>query len=212
MTTSDPSLAKRRPRARRGQGELLRQDILRAAEDLLIRKGDADAVSIRAVAEAVGVTPPSIYLHFADKSDLIFHVCQQQWERFDHDLRASVAGIDDPLAWLERIGHAYIRWGLANPEHYRILFMSKPTQVPAHVDKEQVIMAGTFGDALAVVTRAVERGHLRGDPALLTFSVWAAVHGLVSLMIAIPEVPWPPRDAVVDFTVRRALLSATHSV
>jgi AcrR family transcriptional regulator len=50
----------RRHRARRGEGDRLREEILAAAERLLLETGDESAVSIRAVADAVGVTPPSI--------------------------------------------------------------------------------------------------------------------------------------------------------
>jgi AcrR family transcriptional regulator len=56
----------RRRRARRGEGEKLREEILEAAERLLLQTGSEEMVQVRAVAEAVGVTPPSIYLHFAD--------------------------------------------------------------------------------------------------------------------------------------------------
>jgi AcrR family transcriptional regulator len=111
------------------RGERPRDDILAAAEHLLMETGDADAVSIRGVAEVVGVTPPSIYLHFVDKSDLIFQVCQQQWDSFNDHLRAAVDGVDDPIEWLETIGAAYVRWGVANPEQYRVLFMSRPREV-----------------------------------------------------------------------------------
>jgi AcrR family transcriptional regulator len=62
-----------RRRARKGEGELLREEILDAAEALLIEKGHPDAVSIRAVAARVGVSPPAIYLHFADKDELFYH-------------------------------------------------------------------------------------------------------------------------------------------
>jgi AcrR family transcriptional regulator len=44
----------------RGQGEQLREEILAAAERLLAKTEDTDAVSIRAVADAVGVASPSI--------------------------------------------------------------------------------------------------------------------------------------------------------
>ena len=50
----------RRSRARRGEGARLREDILAAAEELLLSSGDAGSLSIRAIANAVGVTPPSI--------------------------------------------------------------------------------------------------------------------------------------------------------
>jgi len=71
-----------RTRARRGEGDLLRDEILTAAERLLVETGNEDSVSIRAIAEAVGVTPPSIYLHFPDKETLLFAVCERQFAIF----------------------------------------------------------------------------------------------------------------------------------
>ena len=62
--TSAPAHPRRR--ARRGEGERLREEILVAARELLAETNDADAVSVRAVAERVGVSTPSIYLHYAD--------------------------------------------------------------------------------------------------------------------------------------------------
>ena len=86
-----------RTRARRGEGELLHTQILDAAERLLIETGSEEAVSIRRIAEAVGVTPPSIYLHFADKDELIFAVCERQFEALDRVMDEAVVGIEDPL-------------------------------------------------------------------------------------------------------------------
>jgi AcrR family transcriptional regulator len=200
MTTTS-----RRTRARRGEGERLRADILHAAERLLISTGDADAVSIRAVADAVGVTPPSIYLHFTDKTDLIFQVCQQHWDRFSEHMRAAVEGIDDPIEWLETIGRAYIGWGLDNTEQYRILFMGKPDDVPQHVDKSDVLMSGVLGDVLTVVARAIDEGHLSGDPVVIGYGAWAAAHGLTSLLISCPTLPWPDVDRLRDDVLARAL-------
>ena len=61
----------RRRRAPRGSGDQLREEILDATTELLLKTGEAKAVSIRAVSQLVGVTPPSIYLHFADKDALL---------------------------------------------------------------------------------------------------------------------------------------------
>ena len=77
MTVTRTSAVKRRSRSRRGEGETLRADLLTATERLMIEAGSADAVSIRAIADAVGVTPPSIYLHFPDKDSLILAVCER---------------------------------------------------------------------------------------------------------------------------------------
>src|SRR6266571_1260433 len=100
--------AARRRRAPRGQGERLGEEILAAAERLLVETGDEEAVSIRAVADAVGVTPPSIYLHFADKNELMFAVCERQFERLDREMEAAAAMSDDPLESLRLRGKAYV--------------------------------------------------------------------------------------------------------
>ena len=104
-----------RTRARRGEGELLHTQILDAAERLLIETGNEEAVSIRRIAEAVGVTPPSIYLHFADKEELIFAVCERQFEALDRVVEEAVIGIDDPVEELYARGKAYVRFGLEHP-------------------------------------------------------------------------------------------------
>src|SRR3954462_12451882 len=106
--------ATRRARARRGEGERLRDEILAAAERLLIRTGDQEAVSIRAIAEAAGVTPPSIYLHFADKTQLLTAVCSARFAEFDRYLEEAASGVDDPLDALWARGRAYVRFGLDN--------------------------------------------------------------------------------------------------
>src|SRR5579862_8665394 len=120
----------RRSRSRRGQGDQLRDEILAAAERILIETRDESALSIRAIASAVGVTPPSIYLHFADRNELVFAVCEREARRLQAAMdEAAAAGTD---AWdrIRRRGYAYLCWGIENPEHYRILMMSRPDVTP----------------------------------------------------------------------------------
>src|ERR1700736_3093789 len=107
-----PSIPPRRSRAKRGDGERLRREILAAAEQLLVDTGDESALSIRAIAEAVGVTPPSIYLHFADRNELVFAVVEDQFRHLDEMMQKAVEGIDDPLDRITRRGRAYIDFGL----------------------------------------------------------------------------------------------------
>lgn len=189
----------RRTRARRGQGERLRQEILEAAERLLIETGDEAAVSIRAVAKAVGVTSPSIYLHFADKTDLLFQVCQVHWARFEDALRRATEGVENPIERLRACGRAYVAFGLANPEHYRILFMGKPSELPAGVDMGELLAESGLGQLLDTVQEGLAQGKLAGDPAHLVFSAWSVVHGLTSLLISHPDLPWPDREPLLDF-------------
>ena len=77
----------KRRRAPRGSGEQLRDEILDATTELLLETGHAKAVSIRSVAQRVGVTPPSIYLHFADKDALLDAVCARYFEKLDEEMQ-----------------------------------------------------------------------------------------------------------------------------
>ncbi|HYN17029.1 MAG TPA: TetR/AcrR family transcriptional regulator, partial [Actinomycetes bacterium] len=181
----------RRSRARRGEGPRLREEILAAATRLLAETGNEEAVSIRAVAEAVGVTPPSIYLHFADKTELIFEVCEEQFGKLDAEMAAAEAGVDDPVEALRRRGKAYVRFGLRNAEAYRVLFMYK-SYVPDGVDHEDMRRSDTFNHLVESVRRCLDAGVLEpGDPIQISIGLWVLVHGITSLLLAAPRFPWP---------------------
>ncbi len=193
-----------RRRAKRGQGELLRGEILAAAEQLLIQTGDQGAVSIRAIADAAGVTPPSIYLHFADKSELLMAVCEARFDDFVRYLDDALQGIDDPLEALWAMGRAYVRFGLENPEHYRIMFMTRPLADGVPLDRLPGLTA--FGRLVDRVARCMDAGAIAaGDPFLVSTNLWTAVHGVTSLLIARPDFPWP------DFESLMALVVDVHS-
>lgn len=188
----------RRPRAPRGSGDRLRGEILAAATRLFGAAGDEDAVSIRGVADAVGVTPPAIYLHFADKDDLIYAVCSQVFEMFDAALEAVDATTDDPVEALRDRGRAYVRFGLEHPEHYRVLFMSKRTRSAKHADALAPGMVA-FQHVVDAVQRAMDAGGIDpGDAVLTATGIWTSLHGVTSLLISMPDFPWPDARLLVD--------------
>ncbi len=189
-----------RPRAPKGQGDLLREEILEAAERLLLETGSEDAVSIRAVADATGVTPPSIYRHFQDKTHLMFEVCARQLLRIDDVLQAAVAGIDDPLEAMRARGRAYVRFGIEHPEHYRIMFMGRASATPEQWN--DLLATGSFAHLVDGLRAVVDAGLLDvgpdGDLHTMAMHVWANIHGLTSLLVARPAMPWPDIDTFVD--------------
>ncbi len=93
MSSRQPT---RRQRAPRGSGDRLRDEILDATTDLLLDSG-VRAVSIRSVAQRVGVTPPSIYLHFADKDALLDAVCARYLEKLDEHIQQAAVGHSSTL-------------------------------------------------------------------------------------------------------------------
>lgn len=189
-----------RARARRGEGDRLRGEIVEAGMRLLFETGDEEAVTIRSVAKAVGVSPPSIYLHFQDKAALLLAVCEATFDDLDAYIEERAVGIDDLGEELRARGRAYITFGLENPEQYRILFMTRPPEL----QPPGVLPApAAFEHHLDAVQRACDAGVLAPgtDPELAALTLWAAVHGLTSLLIAKPDFPWPDRDVLIDHTL-----------
>ncbi len=188
-----------RTRARRGEGERLREEIIDAAERLLVTTGDENAVSIRAIAQAVGVTPPSIYLHFADKESLLWAVCEREFEIFDTILEAAAAATDDPLESLRLRGQAYAHFGLEHPDAYRIMFMGRSMMAAKHVETIDRSGGSAFTHHVAAVQRAIDAGAIRSDadPLSVAIFLWSGMHGITSLLISLASFPWPEREQLL---------------
>ena len=153
---------------------------------------------MRAVADAVGVTPAAIYRHFTDRNELIFEVCERRFRELDRVVEQAAASSRDPLESLRRRGRAYVRFGVAHPEEYRIWFMSKPGVTPDWTTSR--IMQGPVVTHLVQAVQAcLDAGVIRpADPTLVAFGLWSAVHGLTSLLITKPAFPWPDLDELLD--------------
>jgi AcrR family transcriptional regulator len=178
----------------------LRDEILAAAERILIETNDQSALSIRAIASAVGVTPPSIYLHFADRNDLVFAVCERHAEQLERAMAHAAAEVEDPWERIRRRGYAYLSWGLGNPEHYRVLLMSRPDHTPDRLLDERLADTAGLVPAAEDVAAALADGQLVavGDPVETTEILWMMIHGMVSLLISKPGFPFGPIDEVYE--------------
>jgi AcrR family transcriptional regulator len=195
-------VAGRRTRARRGEGEKLREEILEATERLLIRKGSVEDVSIREIAEAVGCTPPSIYMHFEDKNTLVFAVCERIFEALETASRKAREGVEDPVEAVRQCGRAYARFGLEHPEQYRILFMSRAQDSISPLLLERLRRASGFNLVVDAAQRCVEAGMFPDEDAFfLACGLWSSVHGITSLLIAKPWFPWPEAERLIDHCI-----------
>jgi AcrR family transcriptional regulator len=182
-----PKTARRR-RAQRGSGEQLRAEIIAAAKKLLAEASNSDAVSMRAVADAVGVTSPSLYLHFADKHALLSAVVVDVFRELDDAMVAAGATEHTPLGRLRAFGMAYIRFAVDHPEHYRIALLDPCTAPNSEVDG--VLHSSSFEHFQATVVECIEAGIFAGaDPLATTFDLWSTAHGVAGLLIAKPYLP-----------------------
>jgi AcrR family transcriptional regulator len=205
-TTAEPNATApvKRVRARRGEGDRLREEILDAAEALLVESADAEAVSIRAISQIVGVTAPSIYRHFVDKDALVLAVCERAYDRFGTYLDEGAKKGNGPLEEIMGRAIAYLEFALDNPGQYRVLFMTPGNKKP---DSDlSATPDATFSEAKGLVMmidsveRAIAVGQIKplASAAEMSIMLWTQVHGIASLRIAQPEMPWPTADAQIQ--------------
>jgi len=190
-------------RANPGEGPRLREQILDAAEPLLIEAGGEEAVTLRAVAQRVGVTTPSVYRHFPDRASLVSAVCLRVWSGLGERMQAAAGEHDDPFQALRARGRAYVRFGLDHPVQYRLLLL-RPVVSP-HSTAEVEAAQACHREVVAAVQDCVDAGVLHGDASTIALSLWATAHGCVSMLIARPPFPEPQDlDSFIDTTVRAA--------
>jgi AcrR family transcriptional regulator len=199
MTTAPVGSSGRRRRRARGEGALLQGEILDAAVAVIGRTGDADAMSIRALANEVGVTAPSIYRHFADKAAILRAVLARSFTQFEEHLEAAAAGSGTPFARLQRRSEAYLQFANQQPGQYRLLFSAAslgPRQLA--LDGQPHPGAGSY-QALVESVEACVRAGARpdGPPPQVALLLWSTLHGYADLKIGKPELPWPSDGELV---------------
>jgi AcrR family transcriptional regulator len=186
----------RRRRAARGSGEQLRDEILDATTGLLLETGHAKAVSIRAVAQRVGVTPPSIYLHFADKDALLDAVCARYFEKLDAEMQQAAVDRPSAIEVLRAKGLAYVRFALKTPELYRIATMGEGR--PGS-DVDVTLNGSAFVHMRASIETLIADGvYPPGDPTEKALELWTVAHGVVAMLISRPYLPWGDNEEFAD--------------
>lgn len=180
---------------------LLRQEILDATRDILIREG-YDGLSMRKVAERIDYSPTAIYLHFKDRDDLVFCVCEQFMAGLVRELLQVTEKQTDPLTALRKGLRRYVEYGLANGEQYQAAFMVPHAQDSASAERYQrPETAGmtAFDFLPRLVSEAMRQKQIgKVDVAAVSRALWAGVHGITSLLIVMPTFKWEDQGRVID--------------
>ena len=176
------------------------------------------ALTMRQIAQAIEYSPTAIYLHFKDKRAVFNELCSADFLALAQEFRG-IAAIPDPIERLRAVGAAYVRFGLAYPHHYRLMFMT--THPEGHEEETDVEKGNPDQDAYAflraIIVEAIAQGRLKPeleDPDQVSQLAWAAAHGLVALHNVKCDDSWiewhPPRqlarqliDVVIEGIVRK---------
>jgi AcrR family transcriptional regulator len=149
-----------------------------AALEIINRSGP-EGLTLRAVAKRLGVTAAATYRHFDSKKALLAAVATDGFTALLEEVRAATdeAG-PDPRARYEAMAVGYLRFAVAHPDHFRVMYGPQ-------VDFDDVAVAERRA-AFEMLTDAIEACQAAGlaapGPAwAIANRAWAYAHGVVTL-------------------------------
>ncbi|MBS0334972.1 MAG: TetR/AcrR family transcriptional regulator [Proteobacteria bacterium] len=192
---------RRSARKAKGDGHLRRAEILDAAERIFVAEG-YEGATIRKIADEVGVSSTALYMHFQDKGAILLEICEATLKLLLERNRELAARPLDPVVRVRMMLEAYMRWGLAHPNAYELVF-SCPPPAAAPLSEGAADMGGQCYDSFAGVVREVAAvGRLRtGTADSAAQALWMACHGVVALMSARPDFGWATQDELIAVTL-----------
>ena len=187
-----------------------RRIILDSAEALLVDDG-YERFSIRRLTERCGYTAPTIYHHFGRKRGLIDALLEERFQRLLARARRVRNG-GEPVAFLRALLEVFLRFGLDNPTHYRLLYVPRTDAQPPPPSSEK--LRALLGTPLAELAA---EGRLRSaDVEEAVQCLWSMLHGLVALQINRPDYGWSPTlnvasiDALLEGLIRPGRKPRAH--
>ena len=140
--------------------------------------------TLREVARRAGVSHAAPYNHFVDKTELLAEVAALGFQALGRAMETAARRARSAEQALLRIGMAYVRFGVENPAHYRLMFggeLAERERYPVLQQPADATFAALTGalEARGQATGEVRRGAVREQAV----SAWSLVHGLTMLLL-----------------------------
>jgi AcrR family transcriptional regulator len=149
----------------------------------IFRRGGLEAVTFRALADAVGVSHTLPYRYFENKEDLLANVRVLCFERFEQFVRERESDAEGALAQVYAVLDAYRDFVLEHPVEYALIFATAQPP-PQRYPELLAARRRLFEHCVELVQRCIDDDILAGDAREITHAVWAALHGLLTLRVA----------------------------
>lgn len=177
------------PERRERERQELRQKILDAARELLVKRG-FEAVTMREIAKRIEYSATALYKHFADKDTLVRELCREDFAALARVFVEQVASSGDPVERLARAGMVYLGFAEHYPEHYRLMFMTELPPTPPEAGERDDPARNAYIFLRGLIEELLRAGLLRKeltDVELVAQTVWAGVHGAAALDLIVPK-------------------------
>jgi AcrR family transcriptional regulator len=156
-----------------------RARIFAAARELFDHSG-TEGVSMRRIAEKVGITPMAIYKHYPDKDALLNALMLDGFAVWEARVEALEA--PQPLLWLEQMGQAFVDFALNEPRRYEAAFLLKASAARKYPHDFAQGRSPVISKAIARIEEAQALGQIGDTSAIdIAISFAALVQGLVDM-------------------------------
>jgi len=188
------------------QTEGLRRRILDTARHLLVEDG-YQALSMRRIADAIGYSATSIYLYFDDKDALLHALIHEGMMRLRDRLEDAAARHPEaPVKRLRALCECFVEFGLENPEYYEIMFLLRPERMERYPPEKYRAARKNLDFFARALKEGVDAGIFAVDDTHVSAStVWASLHGTVSLLLADRVDARIDSKTFIDTAIRQAL-------
>jgi AcrR family transcriptional regulator len=184
----------------------------------IFRDGGLEAVTFRALADAVGVSHTLPYRYFENKDAMLASVrvmCFSQFERFVREREAAQrSSLNRVLAVLD----AYVDFVLQHPVEYSLIFATAQPPPQRYPDL-LAARRSLFEHSVELVQRCLDEKVITGDARDITHMVWGALHGLLTLHVAnqlvhgrrLEELVWPTISRLLGLSISEAARKAPNA-
>ncbi len=142
----------------------------------LLAERDVEGLSLREMARTVGVSATAVYRHFPDKTALMTALAREGVERLAASQHLASDQAGGGVAGFAATGRAYVRFALAHPALFRLIFASSAL---ARSSGETEALRFLRANAAANLPDGAKEDQVEVG----AIQAWALVHGLATLML-----------------------------
>jgi AcrR family transcriptional regulator len=162
-------------------GDLYNALLTEAAD--VIKQHGLDALSLRKLAKKCQVSSSALYRHFKDMDALVLAAIKRGYELLQQNLNSIIETCgDDTIACLKGLENSYIEFAQQHQNFFYIMYNN--SLATKYAEQLNDITNEVYELVKKQIIKGIKNKIFRNDdPDVITFSMWAYLHGITMLML-----------------------------
>jgi len=174
---------------------------IREAAKKIISEEGMEALSMRKLGKAVGLSQAAVYRHYRDKEALILAVVGEGYTGIVAILESIAASASSTEDFFRKSLRGYVEWALSDPAMFKALALRDAGPAARQVNSLSPGVSAkreTFRILVAKLEEGMADGSVaKGDPEHLAQVLWMWVFGIASRLVLEPEIPPQHREKLI---------------